>query len=216
MPASNAMLDNGRDDAICDGMKTLHATLAVVIGLGLVSGCDDEDTAPETVTPKSAPADPGNVPQPAAAPTPATGPTSDAAARQSAVGISWEMPAGWSRGADAPMRLATVTDGTAEIAVSSFGGDVGGVLLNVNRWRAQVGLPPVESQADAEREVTEVQIASGQKVRVYDFAGPEKRTRVASVPGEGKLYFIKMTAASALVAERVEAFDKMVKSLRVE
>ena len=193
--------------------------MAVVLAVWLMGAglaCDSKPAPSEPVTPKSAPPDPGNVPQPAGTPVPATGPTSDAGARQSVGGISWDMPAGWTRGAEGPMRLATVTDGKAEIAISSFGGDVGGVLPNVNRWRGQVGLPPVESQADAERDVTEVEIASGQKVRVYDFAGTETRTRDASVPGEGKLYFIKMTAPSAVVAERVGAFDQLVKSLRVE
>jgi hypothetical protein len=113
------------------------------------------------------------------------------------------------------MRLATLTDGTADVAISSFGGNVGGVLANVNRWRQQVGLPPVTSQADAEKQMTEIDV-NGRKIHVFDFEGPAKRTLVASVPGDDKLYFIKLTAPVNVVAARRDAFDRIVKSVRVE
>ncbi len=34
--------------------------------------------------------------------------------------------------------------GGAEVAITAFPGDVGGVLANVNRWRGQAGLAPVD------------------------------------------------------------------------
>lgn len=60
----------------------------------------------------------------------------------------WTMPESWSESPDVPaMRLATLViddeDGPVEVAISRFAGDVGGMLANVNRWRGQVGLPPV-------------------------------------------------------------------------
>ncbi len=57
-------------------------------------------------------------------------------------------PEGWTRGADRNMRLATFTFGSAcECVVSAFPGDVGGLHANVNRWRQQVGLGPLEASA---------------------------------------------------------------------
>ena len=49
------------------------------------------------------------------------------------------------------MRLATFEVGSGEarleISLSSFPGDAGGLLANVNRWRGQVNLPPLEQAA---------------------------------------------------------------------
>jgi hypothetical protein len=36
-------------------------------------------------------------------------------------------------------------DGKAEVTVSAFPGDTGGLLANLNRWRGQIGLEPVQA-----------------------------------------------------------------------
>jgi hypothetical protein len=64
--------------------------------------------------------------------------------------VIWRVPEGWREvPSGAPMRLATfeITDseaGVVEVAVTSFPGEVGGVLANVNRWRGQMGVAPVD------------------------------------------------------------------------
>lgn len=63
--------------------------------------------------------------------------------------IQWTVPEGWRRlPGNRPMRVATFEAGDpanpVQIAVSSFPGQVGGLLANVNRWRGQVGLEPIE------------------------------------------------------------------------
>lgn len=49
------------------------------------------------------------------------------------------------------MRLATYRapagETQVEIAISRFGGDVGGELANINRWRMQVGLPSINDES---------------------------------------------------------------------
>ena len=42
------------------------------------------------------------------------------------------------------MRKGSYAVGGAEVAITAFPGDVGGVLANVNRWRGQAGLAPVD------------------------------------------------------------------------
>lgn len=205
----------------------IGVTFLAVAGL---MGCDGKGHEPGTegVTAKSAPADPGNAAQPAHPPTPSEAgpgetasdtvpeqPAAPAGERQSQGGVSWEMPAGWHEGADAPMRMATLTDGAADIAINSFPGDVGGTLLNVNRWRAQLGLPSASSEADAEKLMTDLDVA-GRTVRIFDEAGPRARMLVATVPGDGKLYFFKMTGPPDVVAARKDVFDQFVKTIRVE
>lgn len=67
----------------------------------------------------------------------------------------WIVPEGWvEEPAPRAMRLATYlapdSEGTVEVAVSRFAGRVGGELANINRWRGQMGLGPIDlSELDA-------------------------------------------------------------------
>jgi len=69
----------------------------------------------------------------------------------------WTLPEGWTRGeGETPARIATFLapagDATVEVAVTRFPGQVGGELANVNRWRSQLGRPPIEPE-DLGREI---------------------------------------------------------------
>jgi len=62
--------------------------------------------------------------------------------------IRWQTPPDWQEQPGDGVRqgsfLITGTDGAkADVSVITFPGDVGGDLANVNRWRAQIQLPPV-------------------------------------------------------------------------
>lgn len=205
-------------------MKSKHVlSLAFSCSMLFAFGCDNskENPAANDVTVKTAPADPGNAPQPANAPAPTTEPAPSAAPalaaagageRQSAEGVSWELPAGWRKGADAPMRLATITDGQADIAITAFPGDVGGSAQNLNRWRGQVGLPPVNPD-EAEKQFSDLDV-NGVKLRLLDLTG-QQRMLVATVPANGKLFFFKMTGPLDVIAARKDVFMQFVKSIRV-
>lgn len=59
----------------------------------------------------------------------------------------WTVPDGWTLDPEPrSMRIATYLapdpDGPVEVAITRFGGRVGGELANINRWRGQIGLPP--------------------------------------------------------------------------
>src|SRR5580692_7387637 len=103
-----------------------------------LASCRDEKIATYRV-PKDAPSP--------AIPAPADGKTSD---------ISWILPAGWSTQPDqSGMRkgsfLVSGADGAkADMSITAFPGDVGGDLANVNRWRGQVGLAPIDDAALAQ------------------------------------------------------------------
>ncbi|MEK7412602.1 MAG: hypothetical protein AAB263_04710 [Planctomycetota bacterium] len=59
--------------------------------------------------------------------------------------IAWVLPQGWSVLPTKPMRLASfavvVGETTGECGVSIAGG---AMLDNINRWRGQVGIPPIK------------------------------------------------------------------------
>jgi hypothetical protein len=199
------------------------AVLALLVGLPFATaGCKGDDdksksagSSTGSVTAKQAPANPGDAPQAASGPLPTTQPAaSGAGGRQSLDGMSFELPAGWSQNQNNPVRLATLTDGTAEIAVNAFPGNVGGTLMNVNRWRGQVGLPAVASEAEAKKDIREM-VVNGTKVQVVDLTG-SSRMLVAVVPVRDKLYFFKLAGSADVVAARKDAFDRFVQSIKVE
>lgn len=137
----------------------------------------------------------------------------------------WSVPADWQQGNPSSMRRATFlvkgADGqTAEIAVSVFPGDVGGLMANINRWRGQIGLGPVAPDEIAG--ITSDLDVNGTKSTVVDFkadtAPPGKtqppRMIVVTVPNAGNSWFFKMTGDAPLVGAQKDSFLQFVKSVK--
>ena len=61
--------------------------------------------------------------------------------------FSWEIPVNWIEKEPSSMRLASFDipygDSLADISITNFSGDGGGLLANVNRWRRQLELDPI-------------------------------------------------------------------------
>jgi hypothetical protein len=61
---------------------------------------------------------------------------------------AWTVPQDWQPGPESQMRYATFYLGPREhpleLTVFRFGGEAGSVLANVNRWRGQIGLRPIQ------------------------------------------------------------------------
>lgn len=56
---------------------------------------------------------------------------------------TWQAPDAWREAEGSAIRKGTYrTPGGAELAITAFPGDVGGLEANINRWRRQIGLPP--------------------------------------------------------------------------
>jgi hypothetical protein len=136
----------------------------------------------------------------------------------------WQVPAGWKSQPPGQMLLATFAiedakDGKATVTVSSFPGDVGGTLANLNRWRTQVGLPAVQA-ADLEKETSTLEV-NGLKVTLADMLGTavkENDTRPmrligAMIPRGGQTWFFKMMGDAAVTAGQKENFMAFIKSL---
>lgn len=64
-----------------------------------------------------------------------------------ASGLAWDVPSGWSELAPTSMRVANFAVDGAECYLTLLGGDGGGLAANVNRWRGQVGLAPLDGAA---------------------------------------------------------------------
>jgi hypothetical protein len=129
--------------------------------------------------------------------------------------VHWTVPTGWQQLAPTSIRLGNFVvpgqDGKkAEVTVTSFPGTVGTDLDNVNRWRREVGLEPVE-QSGVSAEPVRVDGLEGKQ---FDFTGPSAQTLVASVPRDGAMWFFKMRGDADVVTGAKPAFSDFLKSVR--
>ena len=141
--------------------------------------------------------------------------------RWSGNGVSWELPEGWKvDDKPAPMRVATILipaePKPLQLTVTRFPGDVGGTLANINRWRGQVGLPPV-GEADLPKQLKEVETAGG-KASVADLNNPSNKQRLIGVilPGGEQTWFFKLQGPTDAVEPHKEKLMTFLKSVKVE
>ena len=134
--------------------------------------------------------------------------------------LKWQAPDEWKPKPATAIRKGsfTVSRGGAEadLSITAFPGDVGGLSANVNRWRGQVGLAPVDDSAIGT--VTESFDANGLKFTMVDFAGPEgsgqQRILAAFAPWQGGTWFFKLTGPAALVEDERPAFVAFLKTVQ--
>ena len=130
---------------------------------------------------------------------------------------AWKVPAHWKPGGPRPMRLASFEipgeGDPGDVSVSNLSGTGGGLLSNVNRWRGQVGMAPLDD-AGLARESIAIDLDGGRKATVVDLGGGPKRILGAIVPDGDKTWFFKLTAPDALARKEKEAFMAWVKSLK--
>jgi len=155
---------------------------------------------------------------PPTAPPPAAPVAGGAPARGN--GLKYDVPPGWTErpAANGFARAAfAVTDGgqTAEVTVTPLGGMAGGLLANVNRWRAQVGLESTtEEQLPKDQKQLDV---TGHPCSYFDLAGPKgERILAVAVPQGGQTWFLKMKGPAELVGRQQGHFEAFAKSVRFE
>ncbi|MBA3312676.1 MAG: hypothetical protein M3552_09235 [Planctomycetota bacterium] len=108
----------------------------------------------------------------------------------------WVLPSGWTQSAGTGMRIATITvpgDSANELSVTSLtapDGDLAAYRLeNVNRWRKQMGLSPIdadrlETAEDPRGEIFTFKLANGTDVTLVDFAGHFEGGMMAPFAGQ--------------------------------
>jgi hypothetical protein len=140
-------------------------------------------------------------------------PPQDAGAPQ----IRWETPEGWTEVRPSSMRYASFSaaDGNGDkidISVVTFAGEGGSDADNVNRWRQQIGLPPIDAGAVG------AQLASLKTPETIfsttDIVGAKARTIAAWTRRDGRVWFFKATGPSAAVEKEKPNFVKFIESVR--
>jgi hypothetical protein len=135
-------------------------------------------------------------------------------------GLRWTLPTGWTESAGGQMRYATLkppVTGRIDASVVMLPGPAGGELANVNRWRNQIGLPPLDEPALAKAR-TVVKTRAG-ALHVYDFTSdgdPRSRVVAGLTSAKGETWFVKLNGDAAAVAAARADFIKLLGSLRFE
>ena len=130
--------------------------------------------------------------------------------------IKWQTPEGWKEVPASSMRYASFSaganEGKIDISVVMFPGDGGSDIDNVNRWRGQIGLPPM-SEAAVSSQITTLK-ASDATFAMVDMAGANARTLAAWVRRDARVWFFKATGVNAAVEKEKPNFVKFVQSIR--
>lgn len=131
----------------------------------------------------------------------------------------WRVPSDWQsipagQFLVAKFKIGGSNGAAAEVNISTCAGDGGGLAANVNRWRGQLGLPPV-----SEFLTTTFEIPNGQ-AQLVDLNGKDtERGKSAEIVAivvmlPGQTWFYKLMGDTSVVAAQRVAFIQFVKSAR--
>jgi hypothetical protein len=131
--------------------------------------------------------------------------------------IKWNTPEGWTEVPPSSMRYASFNasggdGGKIDISVVTFAGDGGNDANNVNRWRGQIGLPPLD-QNSVNSQIAPLK-AADTTFATTDIAGAKARTIAAWTRHDGRVWFFKATGPNAAVEKEKPNFVKFIESVR--
>jgi hypothetical protein len=132
--------------------------------------------------------------------------------------VDWTLPRNWTQTLTGGIRFATLkppVPGNIDVSVVVLAGPAGGDLANVNRWRGQIGLPPLEAEAlPSARKAVPTKAGA---LSLYDFTseGTQKTRLVAGqLTNNDNTWFFKMTGDADSVAKALPDFMHLLQSLR--
>ena len=198
------------------------SALALSAGVIFMLGCDRDQVShstPVKTAPAAAPAgmppgmgSMGNMPAGQLPPPPRP---------SGAAAIKWTVPKGWTETPGSNMRFATLTPpgaGKAELSVVVLPGAAGGEPANVNRWRGQIGLAPLDDAALA-KAVKVVKSKAGE-VHLYDFTSegqaPSRMISGLLSTSDGNTWFLKLTGDAAPVGAAKADYLRFLESLHLD
>jgi hypothetical protein len=178
-----------------------------------------QQTAPALPTDSPNPSLPPGHPDISAIPGASLPPASESARPQ----LTWKTPEGWTEVAPGEMRVASFkiqgqNGKLADVSVVPLPGMPGTDDANVNRWRGQLGLPPV-SPEELKKSGENVE-AAGEPAQLYDIAGQNpgngENARILGVIQHraNAVWFFKMTGDAELVEQQKPAFIAFLKSVK--
>jgi hypothetical protein len=131
--------------------------------------------------------------------------------------IKWTTPQTWTEVPPSSMRYASFTapagnGAKIDISIATFAGEGGSDADNVNRWRQQLELPPIDAAAVG-LQIAPLKSGSGNFTTI-DIAGANARTIAAWTRHDGRVWFFKATGPNAAIEKEKPNFVKFVQSVR--
>ena len=156
-------------------------------------------------------------------PPASTAPATDMASATVPTGseqLTWTAPAAWVAKAPGAMRKGSYTirneAGDADLSITAFPGDTGGLLANLNRWRGQIGLAALAA-AELEANLDHLD-ANGLHFEIVDFAGTANGapTRIvgAVLSRPRETWFFKLMGPDTAVAGEKTAFVTFLQTIK--
>src|SRR5262249_3778568 len=100
----------------------------------------------------------------------------------------------------------------ADVSVVPLMGAAGGDLANINRWRGQISLAPI-NEGDLAKASERVSLA-GRPMLLIDFSNEGKRVIAATDHQDERSWFFKMTGDASVVAAEKPKFLKFLESVK--
>jgi hypothetical protein len=130
--------------------------------------------------------------------------------------LKWKTPEGWNEVPASSMRYASFkaaapNGGKIDISVVTFPGDGGSDAENVNRWRKQIGLQPIDDKGLAAA-IVPVDAANGTFSSLNMTSG-DFRLIAAWTRRNGRAWFFKMTGPAPAVEDQKPKFFDFLRSL---
>ena len=132
--------------------------------------------------------------------------------------VSYTVPEGWEDLPASGIRKANLKvsdeNGTAELTVLVFPGDVGGRLANINRWRGQVGLDDaLPEDLPTFTEAYTISLHPGLYVRLE---GGAQSILGGLLPFHGSTWFFKFLGSSGTVLSNEAKMKAFLDTVRLE
>ena len=135
-------------------------------------------------------------------------------------GLTYSTPTGWTPGKTDGMRKAAFViqegESSAEMTVIALAAGSGDLLSNVNRWREQVALGPLDA-ASLPEQLTAIPVddAKGEYVEIAGPPDAPKRESTFGVicPRGDQVWYFKLKGDAALVERQREAFQAFLRSV---
>lgn len=132
------------------------------------------------------------------------------------------LPDGWKEIPNPPMLLAKYViqgngDAKADVNISALAGTGGGLMMNINRWRGQLSLPPL-SEEDFSKEARTMDLA-GTKATLVDLTGTDKTGKSSRLigiiaPQSDRTWFYKLMGDPQIVEQQKDAFTKFIQTAK--
>lgn len=147
-------------------------------------------------------------------------------AQHAAAPFRWKVIDGWTAQEGSQMRVANFSfgpNGEGECYLSLLPGSAGGVLANLNRWRAQMGQEPMAEEDLASLGTTKL---LGADAPMLDVTGPFKGMGETEAKPDYRMLgallgapeftlFVKMTGPANIVAENEDKFREFCASVEI-